>query len=426
MTPGHRPSVLYVVPGHDFLPSAGPTRNVLNQVRAMRDWADVTLVVRRVVEPPDPSDPPVLEIDAAAPRAGTVVDDAATRGMSYRRFISYLFAIRRFLAERLGSVDIVLEKDWMLTGYVTRLCATRGVPSVPVKNRVAVVPRVGQRDPLAAARHAMALRLEGWLLRRSPCVVAETEFLKAAMVGAWRLDPARIEVIALGVDRDLFRPMDAGAARARLGISRDATVLLYAGILDRTHDLEPLLRALVGLGDSGVRLHVIGDGPRRAEYEDIARAGGGSIVFHGRVPHAAVPEYVAAADLCVAPYDIASFPRGEVGYSTLKVREYLSAGRAVATVPSGSLRELVRDGESGFLVENRADRWYALLRASPTRERLREMGAAAAMTDLPTWADVSRGFERVCARQLGERGGRCAPAGVEAARDARRREMRAG
>lgn len=420
MTRSDRPSILYMVPGHDFLPSAGPTRNVLNQVRAMRDWADVTLAFRRVVEPPDPTDPPILEIDPAGARAAAVVDDAATRGMSYGGFISYLFAIRRFLAERLGTVDLVLEKDWMLTGYVTRVCARRGVPSVPVKNWVAGAPRA-RRDPLKAARHAIAVRVEGWLLRRAPCVVVETEFLKSAIVERWHLDPARIEVIGLGVDRDLFRPSDPARAREKLGISRDATVLLYAGILDRTHDIEPLLRALVRLGDPGVQLHVIGDGPRRAEYEQIARGAAESIIFHGRVPHAAVPDYVAAADLCVAPYDVASFPQGEVGYSTLKVREYLSAGRAVATVPSGSLRELVRDGQSGLLVENDANRWYELLRARPSRERLQEMGAAAAMTDLPTWVDVSRAFARLCARQLGARAGWTFPTS-----DAVGREMRVG
>ncbi len=410
MTRRERPSILYMVPGHDFLPSAGPTRNVLNQVRAMRDWADVTLAFRRVVERPDPSDPTVLEIEPALPHATVVVDDAATRGMSYLGFLSYLSAIRRFLAQRLGSVDLVLEKDWMLTGWVTRECAKRGIPSVPVKNWVAGPPRTTRPDPLKAARHAVAVRAEGWLLRRAPCVVAETEFLRAAIVARWGLDPARIEVIGLGVDRELFRPSDSMAARSRLGISRDATVLLYAGILDRTHDLEPLLRALASLAGAGVQLHVIGDGPRRAEYEALARDAKGSVIFHGRVPHAAVPDYVAAADLCVAPYDVSSFPQGEVGYSTLKVREYLSAGRAVATVPSGSLRELVRDGETGLLVDNDADRWCALLRALPSRERLAEMGVAAAMTDLPTWADVSRAFARLCSRQLATRDGRSAPA----------------
>ena len=156
MTRRTRPSVLYVVPGHDFLPSAGPTRNVLNQVRAMRDWADVTLAFRRVVERPDPTDPPVVEIDPARPHAARAVDDAATRGMSYLAFLSYLGAIRRFLAARLGSVDFVLEKDWMLTGWVTMECTKRGIPSVPVKNWVAGAPRNARHDPLKAARHAIA------------------------------------------------------------------------------------------------------------------------------------------------------------------------------------------------------------------------------------------------------------------------------
>ena len=47
---------------------------------------------------------------------------------------------------------------------------------------------------------------------------------------------------------------------------------------------------------------------------------------------------------------------GELGYSTMKVPEYLSAGRPVVTVPSGRLPDLVRDGETGFLVREHRSR----------------------------------------------------------------------
>lgn len=392
MSGDRRPSVLYMVPGHDFLPSAGPTRNVVNQARAMGEWASVTLAFRTVVEPTGPEGPEVLEIDPRARGAAAMEEDAGTRGMSYRGFMAYLRTVRRFLATRPGPVDWVLEKDWMLTGYVGRECRRRGIPSVPVKNWVA-----GWRP--GAIRHAVGAWIEGRLLRGAPCVVAETELLKRSMVERWRLDPRRVEVIGLGVDRELFRPSDREAARARLGISRESTVLLYVGILDGTHDLEPLLGAVVRLDDPTVQLHVVGDGPARPAYERRARAAPGAVVLHGRVPHEEVPGYVAAADLCVAPYDPSSFPRGEVAYSTLKVREYLSAGRPVATVDSGSLRTLVEEGESGFLLDNDEDTWRAFLEARPTRDRLSAMGRAAAATELAGWDDVSRAFERLYRRQ---------------------------
>ncbi|HET8649865.1 MAG TPA: glycosyltransferase family 4 protein [Gemmatimonadales bacterium] len=397
MTGSDRPSLLYVVPGHDFLPSAGPTRNVVNQVRAMSRWADVTLAFRRIVQPPAPGDPTVIEIEPGSGTVGVGVDDAATRGMSHRRFARYLAALRRMLAARLPETDLVLEKDWMLTGYVAREARRAGVPAIPVKNWVAHRPKPGL---LKLLQQQAAVRLEGRLLRGAPCIVAETEYLKKAMVARWQLDPERIEVIGLGVDRERFRPGDQAGARAALGIAPEVTVLLYAGVLDQTHDLKPLLLALAQAGNPALQLHVIGDGARRAEYQSEVRGGIDSVIFHGRVSHDQVPCYLAAADLCVAPYDPAAFAGGEVGYSTLKVREYLSAGRAVASVDSGSLRTLIRPGVSGFLLANTVAGWSELLRTLPSRDRLRIMGQAAAETGLESWDDVSRAFERVCARQL--------------------------
>ncbi|HET7585387.1 MAG TPA: glycosyltransferase family 4 protein [Gemmatimonadaceae bacterium] len=397
-----RPAILYVVPGHDFLPSAGPTRNVLNQVRAMQQWADVTIAVRRIADPlpPSPDAPRVLEIAPSIGRAGTAVDDAATRGMGYREFAAYLRALRVLLEHELPSTDLVLEKDWMLTGYAAHHARRFGVPGIAVKNWIATAQNGGLRAPVAALRHALAAHLEGWFLRRATGIVAETETLRASIARRWRIDPARISVIGLGVDRARFSPGDQPGARTRLGIALSRTVLLYAGVLDRTHDLEPLLHALAGYAPERVELHVIGDGPRRGALERIAADARVPVTFHGRVPHDAVADYIAAADLCVAPYDRTCFPHGEVGYSTLKVREYLSAGRAVATVPSGALRTLVRHETTGFLLENDADAWRDLLRTLPPRERLREMGRAAAASELESWDDVGRAFQRLCAQHM--------------------------
>ena len=404
MTAAYRPSLLYLVPGHDFLPSAGPTRNALSQARAMRSWADVSLAFRRVASPPEPGDPPILEIDPATEAVTPGVDDAATRGMTYRGFLAYLPAIRRFLAEHLPSFDVVLEKDWMLTGYGSRECRRRGVPGIPVKNWVPGPPPGGRQSPVKALKRIVATAAEGRLLRELPCLVAETPLLKEVISRRWKIDPARIEVIGMGVDRKLFAPSDRAAARSALGIDAAATVLLYAGVLDRTHDLEPVLRALAQIDDPRVQLQVIGDGARRAEYESLARATNGAVFFHGRVPHTEVPRYVAAADLCLAPYDPAAFPGGQVAYSTLKVREYLSAGRPVAAVDSGSLRGLVRPDETGYLLANSSDAWVRLLQSLPGRTRLAEMGVAAAGTYLESWGDVSEAYRKVCLGQLAKPG----------------------
>lgn len=396
-----RLSVCYVAPAQYLLPSAGPTRNVLELAHALTEWADVTVAFRRVVESPTDLTVPVLEIESAAvmhPRSMT--DDSAMRGVGYREFVAYLMAVRRFAREQLSRFDVVLEKSWLLSGYVSHLCHRRGVPAVPVENLVPVVSRA-RWGAAKAGRNWVALNLAGHYLRHSPVVVAETEHLKAAMIDRLRITPDRIEVVGLGVDRSLFRPRDQAEARRRLGIPAEATVLVYAGILDEAHDLAPALQALVRLRDPMLRLEIVGDGPHRADLEAQAEAGiRGTARFHGAVPHRDVSDFIAAADLCIAPYDTRKFPNGQLGYATLKVREYLAAGRPVATVPSGALRELIHDGESGFLLANDVQSWLALLRRLPSHEELRRMGEAAAATPLESWQDAARSYYAVLRRVL--------------------------
>ena len=400
MDSGRRSSICYVVPGHHLLPSSGPTRNVLSLASALSANADVTVAFRRVLETPETNSFAVAEIEPGLghPRLGrggptqpAPLDDAALRGVGVAEFAAYLRAVRRF-AGGLSDFDVVLEKSWLLTGYVSSRVRRLGVLCVPMVNVVPLSPsaRVGLGK---VARNLVGAWTSARYLRRAPLVVAETAELRAALIERWRLAGDRIEVIGLGVDRGLFRPLDRTESRLRLGIPEQAIVLMYIGALDRIHDLVPVIEAILKVENPSLRLHVVGDGVLAGDLRAAAR-GHPRVTFHGRVAHREVPSYIAAADLCIAPYDTTAFADGEVSYATLKVREYLAGGRPVATLPSGSLRELIRDSHNGFLLSNDSRSWQGLLRRMPPRERLAEMGSAAAATPLESWDDTARALER--------------------------------
>jgi len=397
-----RLSVCYVVPGHDLLSSIGPTRNVLNLAQALGKWADVTVAFHRTADPSPPADLRVLEIEPAV--AATTVDDAAMRGVGYGQFLSYMRQLHRFVQRDLRPFDIILEKSWLLSGYISELCRRRGQLGVPIEN---IVP-----NPKHAAQQSfsklMRLRFGRWMagrnLRHAPLIIAETEYLKKEIAQYWRVQVDRIAVVDLGVDRKLFHPIDAQFARHKLGISSERKILMYVGVLDRTHNLEPAISALCASNTLDCELHIVGDGFRREDYQRLAAGARSTVVFHGRVAHSEVPNYIAAADLCLAPYDATAFSSGELGYSTMKIPEYLSVGRAVVSVPSGRTRMLLREGETGFLFSNDVAQWTAFLGQLPTRERLSEMGAAAAQVELPSWEDTARSYLSLCTHQLGLNG----------------------
>lgn len=393
-----RLSVCYLVPGHDLLSSVGPSRNVLNLAHALSEWADVTVAFRRVADDHLPPGLRVLEIEPGNRSART--DDAAMRGIGYGEFFRFMRALRRFVREDLRPFDVVLEKSWLLSGCVSAACRRRGQLGVPVENIVPNPEHAARRQAMKLAR----LHVGRWIARRAirgaPLVIAETEFLKKEIAQYWRVPLERIEVVDLGVDRRLFRPLPQAAARQRLAIAPAHTVLTYVGVLDRTHDLEPAIRALAACRPAGVEIHVVGDGVRRSEYEQLAASSAAPIVFHGLIEHRAVPEFIAAADLCLAPYDASAFASGELGYSTMKIPEYLAVGRPVVSVPSGRIRTLVKEGETGFLLRNDVESWSKFMEALPDRTRLREMGVAAEKSRLTSWEDTARAYLSLCERQL--------------------------
>jgi D-inositol-3-phosphate glycosyltransferase len=398
-----RLSICYAVPGHNLLASAGPTRNVLCLAEALSQWAEVTVAFRRVLEPFTPHGYKVIEVEPGAGDAPCGVDDAAVRGMSVRQFLSYLRAVRRFVETHRQAYDVVLEKSWLLSGYLTALCRRYGLPAVVVENLVRVwhAPLAQPRDLLPYARHHCTQVLVGRYLRQAPLIIAETEALKTALTQRWSIPAARIAVVGLGVNRCLFRPLDQAEARRALGIAPEATVLLYAGALDRTHNLAPVLEAMRMASDPLLELHIVGDGVLRKPYEALAPLHSGRIFFHGRVLHTAIPRYIAAADLCLAPYELQAFPQGQVAYSTLKIPEYMACARPVVSVPSGHIVTLIQHGISGFLLPNTAQDWAAFLRHCPPRAQLRQMGEAALrLTPVGSWEETALAYLALCERAV--------------------------
>jgi glycosyltransferase involved in cell wall biosynthesis len=189
--------------------------------------------------------------------------------------------------------------------------------------------------------------------------------------------------------------MDQQGARDALGIDPDVPVLVYVGGIDEFHDLEPLIDALGQV--TGAELHVVGNGEYRARAEARAASHGIKSRFYGHVPHPSVPHYIAAADLCLAPYRTSAFHDGLVTFATLKIPEYMACGRPVVSVPSPAISRLIEDGVNGFLLPNDTSSWMSFLGTFPSRERLTSMGLAAAESVRSiAWDRTARRYFELC------------------------------
>lgn len=120
--------------------------------------------------------------------------------------------------------------------------------------------------------------------------------------------PSMVKLLPLGVDTAVFSPdVDSDSLREELGINEDEQVLISAGNLNKTKDLDVLLRAFESVvgEDSNIRLLIVGPGPEeylREIRELVADLGlSDQVSFCGEVPHESLPEYYNLADVGIWP-----------------------------------------------------------------------------------------------------------------------------
>jgi glycosyltransferase involved in cell wall biosynthesis len=408
---GKRLSVCYAAPGHSLLNISGPTRNVLSLAEALSEWADVTVAFHSLREPINARKYKVITIESLAEHPSRHKDDESIKGLNPFAYLAYLRTLRSFARQHACSYDLILEKGWRLSGFLVTAFGRQGVPGVLIENDVRYwsEPIVNLRTASKYMLHGMAQFVAGFCSRRAPFVIAETEELKAMLVRHMGISADRLEVVGLGVDHALFHPQDQQSVRESLNINPAATILLYVGGMDKYHDLGPVIDALDQVRLPSVELHVVGEGEHRSQYEERARGARIPVRFHGRVPHSLVPQHIAAADVCIAPYRTSAFPDGRIPFSTLKLPEYMACGRPVVSIPTGHVRSLVEDQISGFLFPNDVSSWASFLRAFPSRAQLREMGRVAARAvEHLSWERTAARYLEICQRLIGA--GRHTPA----------------
>jgi beta-1,4-mannosyltransferase len=138
---------------------------------------------------------------------------------------------------------------------------------------------------------------------------------------------------------------DQAASRATLGLPAAGRVLLNLGTLRPYKGLEDLLAAFAHLPERERGALLIAGAAKDATYaaalDHQAQTIGGAQLRQTFIPDAELPAYLAAADIIVIPYH------------TLLTSGILlwafSYARPVVAPAFGPVRELVREGQTGFL-----------------------------------------------------------------------------
>jgi glycosyltransferase involved in cell wall biosynthesis len=247
--------------------------------------------------------------------------------------VAAMVRLRRLV--RTFSPDIIHAHDFtshLLVYLATRFC----------KRRVRIV----------ATLHGGHARLTGFklwaylaLLRRSNRVVCVAQRQMPTL--ETQLGPSTTPVhIPYGVRvAPLLESQEVLAARTQLDIPADASVVVMVARYEHPKDQDSLLAAAQQLTQrfSQCRFVLVGDGSRRKTIAAKVDACGLSSAFCFVRDTTDVGGILATANVCVLP----SFHEG----LPICILEYMAAGKPVVASDVGGVRELIRDGEDGFLTE---------------------------------------------------------------------------
>jgi D-inositol-3-phosphate glycosyltransferase len=263
----------------------------------------------------------------------------------YPHLDAFSAALLGHVAGEGGAYDVVHSHYWLA-----------GLAGEAVKRQLAA-PHITMFHTLGEAKnraslleHETDLRIQHERQVALSCerVLCATEHERDLLVQLYGVDPAKVSVIPLGVDMDLFRQTDKAEARQALGF-KDEKIILFVGRLEPIKGVDILLNA-AALLESDVECSVLivgGDeasAARLGEFRDLASALGidHRVAFVGAVDHDRLPLFYNAADVCVVPSRYESFG--------LVALEAMACGVPVVASRVGGLAGTVKDGESGYLV----------------------------------------------------------------------------
>lgn len=283
-------------------------------------------------------------------------------------------------ADRDGAYDVFHANYWVSGAVGHRLKHELDRPLVATFHTLARVKADAGIDDDPALRS----RIEHEIVACADLMLASTESERDQLELLYGADVGRVEIVAPGVDHEIFHPVAPvarAAERRSIGLG-SGPALLFAGRIQPLKGADLAVEALAELRDPGATLLIVGgpSGPdgdaELARLHELVRKLelDGQVRFVPPKSHAELARYYRAVDVTLVPSHSESFG--------LVALEAAACGTPVVAAAVGGLCSLVDDGATGFLVDSRDPVDYA----APIARLLADPGLAG---ELATRAEAA-------------------------------------
>jgi glycosyltransferase involved in cell wall biosynthesis len=229
-------------------------------------------------------------------------------------------------------------------GWLARVGRSRAMPRAIISSK---------HNDEAVLRRPMIARIHGFLSHADDAIICCSDHVANYVTSVGRAPSDRTRRVYYGID--LARPVELGAerrteVRAELGISDRAELVLGVGRLDPQKGWPDLLDAMATVVVSRPRAHLlIVGGAQQGDERFVASLKGRATSpdLAGRVTFAGVRTDVP---VLMASCDVFAMASRWEGFG-LVFAEAMAAAKPVVATRVSAVPEVVKDGESGILVE---------------------------------------------------------------------------
>jgi glycosyltransferase involved in cell wall biosynthesis len=237
------------------------------------------------------------------------------------------------------------------------------------------------------------LAIERYLGRKSTCIIAISEAQKKDLAEVYRIAPAdKIAVVRLGFDLQRF--VTGSEEKRRLfrehyRLADDEVVITITGRLAPVKNHSLFIAALAELRrlvtDARFRVFIIGDGELFGQTVSETRSAGFSVCLPSETAFDADVIFTSwrrDIDVINAGSDIIALTSVNEG-TPVSIIEAQASGKAVVCTDVGGVKDVVSDGETGYLSRQEpfdfSQKLAQLIRDSDLRARLGRAGQESAL-----------------------------------------------
>jgi glycosyltransferase involved in cell wall biosynthesis len=218
-----------------------------------------------------------------------------------------------------------------------KVCTLHGIPSVGIKTR---------KNAIIWGIYNL---IERSSLKRIDKLIAVNDSAKDYYTGKSRLSKDNIVVIPVGIDLELFKPMDRSKMRTLYSFAKDDVIILYIGRFSQEKGLDLLLRgfSLLKTHIPNARLILLGKGPSESKLRKIVKEEKISdVTFMEPVSHKEIPQVINSANVLALCSSYEGMPT--------VVLEALACGIPVVSTDVGDVSKVVKNGKTGELILKRS------------------------------------------------------------------------